>query len=152
MVLFFVQGSRCEPVHRGRDRRLPELHRITRGCLQRCSQLNGFGKIEVLLREQFFYNVSVAQPTHQPVTKTVIQVRPKVAMTGKSTKLCNVCSNGLPWTLVALMKAVPLGNNEGFWVRNGPKEHPSTPCMSCPWGWQGQQDFARSCRPFPQWR
>ena len=72
--------SGCELVHRGRDRRLPKLHRITRGCLRRRSQLNGFGKIEVLLRKQFFDNVSVAQPTHQPVTQTVLKVRPEVAI------------------------------------------------------------------------
>ena len=46
--------SMRELVYRGRDRRLPKLHRITRGCLRHCSQLNGFGKIEVLLRKQFF--------------------------------------------------------------------------------------------------
>ena len=66
------------------------------------------------LRKQFFYDVGVVQTTHQPVTKTVVQVRSEVTMTGKSTKLCDVRRNGLPWQLVSLMKAVPLGNNEGF--------------------------------------
>ena len=58
----------CELVHRGRERRLPKHHRITRGCLRRCSQLNGFGTRSFSARNILTRSLVAVKPRRPPKT------------------------------------------------------------------------------------